>query len=806
MKSIDSSLANLVLVSALVFSGGSGVFAGYQPSRSTSSIASNSNNLAAVTLPENTASFDTPEPTLPQGKSDQSKADIASSFGQLPLIFIQNQGQLDSRVAYSLQGQDTSIYFSSSGLTFSLSDPITDTAASSLSTALYTRNKPQNLDNSPAKTGRWTLKLDFLGANPGVIPQGEDKAKTVVSYFKGSPDQWHTGLPTFRRLVYHDLWPGIDLVYSGTSNRLKYEFIVEPGADPMQIRLAYHNLNALKLDLLGGMEVSTPFRTIYDEAPVVFQVSGGKQVPVAVNYKLQSAEPSGSGLLLSEVDSASAAALGYSFQVSDYDPALPLVIDPAILVYCGFLGGTGDDSGKGIAVDDSGAAYVTGWTNSDQSTFPVTVGHDLTYNGGLNGLDAFVIKVRPDGTGLAYAGYIGGSGDDTGLGIAVDGSGAAYVTGETNSDANTFPVASGPDLKYSGSTDAFVAKVSPDGTGLVYCGYIGGSDYDVSDGIAVDGSGAAYVTGYTKSSNTTFPVSVGPHLVYNGGYYDAFVAKVRADGSGLVYAGYIGGSGVEWGNGIAVDGNGAAYVVGWTNSDQSTFPVRSGPDLTYNGGTDAFVAKVRPNGAGFVYVGYIGGSNYDAGSGIALDTSGAVYVTGYATSDQTTFPVSGGPDLDYNGYYDAFVAKLRPDGTGLVYAGYIGGSGYDWGYGIAVDESGAAYVTGKTGSSSNTFPVTDGPDSTFNGGEDAFVTKVSPDGSELVYSGYIGGSKNDWSSSIAVDQDGAAYVTGWTDSTAKTFPVRVGPGQTYNGGLNGLDAFVAKIAVELSFYLPFIQR
>ena len=297
---------------------------------------------------------------------------------------------------------------------------------------------------------------------------------------------------------------------------------------------------------------------------------------------------------------------------------------------------------------------------------------------------------------------------DGGNGIAVDAAGSAYVTGATESDSTTFPVLGGPDLTYNCSGDAFVAKVNAAGTALIYLGYIGGAGGDMGSGIAVDAAGNAYVTGYSKSDQSTFPVRGGPDLTYNGGGFyggDAFVAKVNPAGTALVYAGYIGGAEDDTGNGIAVDGAGNVYVVGYTKSDQSTFPVLGGPDLTYSGpgsccwGGDAFVAKVNAAGSALVYAGYIGGEASDAGYGIAVDGAGNAYVTGETESDQGTFPVLGGPDLTFNGgsyLDDAFVAKVNASGSALVYAGYIGGEYYEVGRGIAVDAAGSAYVTGET--------------------------------------------------------------------------------------------------------------
>jgi hypothetical protein len=792
MNQCSFRLTTLMLVIAFIFSWSS------TPAGSDLSL---SNNTA---IPEVSSSVVASESELSQVQSNPKKATLDQTFNKMPLIFIKNQGQIDNQVGYYLQGQGTFIYFATDGLTFDMNFPSMDTNRSDKSSEDYSINS-KYLKIPSAKLNRWTLKLDFLSSNRGVLLQGEDQAETVISYFKGSPDNWHTGVPTFHRLVYRDLWPGIDLVYSGTSNRLKYEFIVQPGADPSQIRLSYHGVIDLKVNSFEQMEVSTPYGSIQDEAPIAYQVSGEITKPVAISYKIKGY---GQQRLANTKASAEEKVFAYSFQISGYDPSLPLIIDPAVLIYCGYIGGSGDDRGYDIAIDASGAVYITGFTISNQATFPVSTGPDLTYNG--DATDAYVAKVSADGKELIYAGYIGGSGVDEGYGIAVDSSGAAYISGRTTSDQASFPVRGGPDLSFNGGADAFVVKVRPDGTDLEYAGYIGGNNGDGSFAIAIDKSGAAYVSGLTFSDHTTFPVVVGPDLSFNGNM-DAFVTKVLADGSGLVYAGYIGGNGDDRSYGISVDESGAAYVAGVTTSDQATFPVSVGPDLTYNGGEDdGFVIKVQPDGTGLAYSGYIGGEGSDWIYCIVIDASGAVYATGKTESDQTTFPVSLGPDLSYNGGYygDTFVAKVRPDGAGLVYAGYIGGDSLDWGFGIAVDRYGATYVTGETGSDETTFPVKGGPDLTYNGGGygDAFIAKVYPDGRSLAYAGYIGGSDSDWGFGIAVDERGSAYVVGITLSGQATFPVIGGPDLTYNGGSDWGDAFVAKINFNYQLYLPMIVR
>ena len=723
-------------------------------------------------------------------------ARIQEMYGKLPLYFIENKGQMDSRVAYYVSGGQNTIYFTEAGVTFGLTGEEGCGGGS-----CFAKNLP-----GPQPMGRWAVKLDFVGANPKATVKGEAATSAKISYFKGPKETWKTGLATYGRLVYSDLWPGIDLVYEGDSGRLKGTFVVRPGADPSKIQLAYSTgisgAQSVSLTKEGRIQVETPVGSFSEDAPVSYQEVAGKRVEVQTPYMLISPNAetfppfippftggkrgeAGTARRVSDADPVRV----YGFRVGAYDVKKPLVIDPVTLIYSGYIRGASTSYGYGIAVDATGAAYVTGFTYSSEATFPVVGGPDLTHNGGG---DAFVAKVDPSGTALIYAGYIGGTENDGGSSIAVDATGAAYVTGSTYSSEATFPVVGGPDLTHNGNEDAFVAKVDPSGMALSYAGYIGGASGDYGAGIAVDATGAAYVTGWTLSSEATFPVVVGPDLTFNG-VSDAFVAKVGPSGTALLYAGYIGGADYDYdGYGIAVDSTGAAYVTGWTLSSEATFPVVVGPDLTFNGGLyDAFVAKVAPDGTALTYAGYIGGADYDVGIGIAVDSTGAAYVTGQTLSSEATFPVVGGPELTLNGVSEAFVAKVAPDGTALTYAGYIGGGADEGGRGIAVDATGAAYVTGWTSSSEATFPVAGGPDLTFNGSYDAFVAKVVPDGTALTYAGYIGGDGYDDGLGIAVDATGAAYVTGLAFSSEATFPVVGGPDLTFNGVS---DAFVAKIA------------
>jgi hypothetical protein len=688
---------------------------------------------------------------------------------RLPLYFVENQGQVDGRVGYYVLGKDKTLYFTSQGLTFVL-------AAERL-------ERERKAGSGEGWAGeavqlRWIVKLDFVGANQNVQPLAQDETAAVVSYFKGQPEDWVTGLKTYSRVVYRDLWPGIDLEYLGTVSELKYQFVVRPGADPSQIRLAYRGAE-VAIGEAGALEVSTPAGGFQDGAPYAYQELGaGEQVQVEVSYEFPRASHEAA----------------YGFHIGAYDPSRVLVLDPVVLFSCGYIGGSLDDEACGIAVDSEGNVYVTGHTDSTAGSFPEKVGPDLTHNGDR---DAFVAKVRAGGASLAYCGYIGGLQDDEGKDVAVDSEGRAHVTGFAQStQTDGFPVTVGPDLSQNGSLDAFVARVSADGTSLEYCGYIGGDAADSGYGIALGGSGCAYIAGSTTSHEGSFPVTIGPDLSYNG-RTDAFVAKVRSDGMGLLYCGYLGGSGDDCPWDIAVSSAGRAYAVGRTDSSETEgFPVKVGPDLNHNGYDDAFVAKVRADGTGLVYCGYVGGSREDCAYGVALDSAGCAYMTGTTFSSPAQgFPVSVGPELTYDGEMDVFVAKVESTGTALAYCGYIGGSLGEAAEGIAVDGDGCAYVCGGTQSSElEGFPVVGGPDLTHNGSADAFVAKVRADGTWFDYCSYIGGASSDFGADVALEQVGddyAAHIAGSTRSSeTEGFPVTLGPDLSHN---DGLDAFVARV-------------
>jgi hypothetical protein len=485
------------------------------------------------------------------------------------------------------------------------------------------------------------------------------------------------------------------------------------------------------------------------------------------------------------------------FALGRYDRRRGLVIDPT-LTYSSYLGGSGAEQGYDIALDAGGNVYVTGTTSSND--FPLANALQSAPKGYS---DVFVTKLSPDGRRLLYSTYVGGSKEDVGFGIAIDATGNAYVTGESWS--TDFPVVN-PFQRYDPGVqqDVIVFKLNTSGSALLYSTYLGGINSQTGWDIAVDSTGSAYVTGHTLSGayNTfccgfvegTFPV-VNAYQPKAASAREGFVSKFSADGSKLVYSTYLGGSNDEWGQGIAVDSAGAAYVVGFTAS--SDFPTRSALQPGNAGFDDVYVVKLNPQGAA-VYSTYLGGADNDQGAGIAVDAAGNVYLTGDTTS--TDFPVAGAIQAASKGYSDAFVTKLSATGSALAYSTYFGGGVNDYGREVAVDSAGNAYVAGWTSSTdlpvanANAIQPCPGGDD-----QDAFVAKVNAQGSALGYSTYLGGwilhaGIGDWAYGIAVDGAGNAWVTGYTYTN--DFPLAGTPLRTTNAGTS--DAFVARVGAELT--------
>jgi len=649
-------------------------------------------------------------------------------YGQLPLSFEPNQGQAPSGVQFLARGPGYLVGLSAGSSTLVLG------------------------------SSRAVVRANLIGANASASGAGQDPLPGKAQYFIGnSPDGWRSGIPTFGRVRFREVYPGVDLVYYGTQRQLEYDFEVSPGADPGRIRISFDGVEKLRIASNGDLVLGLREGELRHHRPRAYQRGSGGSRPVNARYRI-----AGRG----EV----------SIELADYDHSRALTIDP-VLTYSTYLGGTGDDRAYGIAVDAAGCAYIVGETFSNN--FPAA----NAWQPWLKGYsDVFVTKLNAAGTALVFSTYIGGSDRDAGSAIALDASGNIYIAGYTRS--TNFPATYGVLRNTSaGGEDAFVAKLGPDGSYLAYSTYLGGSGNDRAQAIAVDASGNAYIAGYTGSVN--FPLVSAVQNVYGGGT-DGFVAKLNPYASGLVYSTYLGGSDNDTAAGIAVDSSGAAYITGQTQS--ANFPARNALQPGKAGGADAFVTKLTPAGNDFVFSTYLGGSGTDGATAIALDSAANVHVTGNTFS--IDFPVTAGRYQAANsGGYDAFVVKMTPSGGSLLFSTYLGGSGTEDARGIAVDRRGNVYVTG--GTESTNFPLNKPFQPSFRGGRDAFLAELGPSGGSLVFSTYLGGSGYDQGWAVAVDSANAPYLTGYSFSTDF---LTAGP---YQGTLSGVaDAILLKLTPD----------
>jgi Beta-propeller repeat len=566
-----------------------------------------------------------PISSLEADPKTQSK--ILDSYGKLPLSFEANHGQTDGAVKFFSRTGGYTLFLTS------------DEAVLAMRGKMVKKNSPQgpkpaSLADSGGtpkampfpKTFHGTssgrdavatedmstsvLRMKLRNSNPAAKVTGLDELAGTSNYFIGNdPAKWRTNVPTYAKVKYEGVYSGIDLVYYGTQQQLEYDFIVAPGADPRRIEFDVRGAKRIRRDEHGDLVLKMRDSEIRWHKPVVYQEKDGTRREIAARYTITGANRVG-------------------FDVTGYDASRPLYIDP--LIYSTYLGGSDTDSGYGITVDSEGNAYVTGITYS--TDFPTKNPLQAAKAGGF---DAFVAKINPTGSALVYSTYLGGSDYDQGKGIAVDSAGNAYVTGATIS--TDFPTMNPLQPAYGGGQeDAFVAKINPTGSALVYSTYLGGSNVEEGDGIAVDSAGNAHVTGVTGSND--FPTK-NPLQPANGGYWDTFVAKLNPSGSALVYSTYLGGNYYDQGRGIALDSSGKACVTGQTSS--TDFPTTPGAFQTVcSGGTacvgDVFVAKMNAAGSALVYSTYLGGSDDDRDNGIAVDSAGNAYVTGQTES--TDFP------------------------------------------------------------------------------------------------------------------------------------------------------------------------
>ena len=581
----------------------------------------------------------------------------AAALGKLPVAFEPNQGQAQGDAQFVAHGKGYSV------------------ALQAGRAEVYSRGV--------------RIAATLVGAR-STAGQAESPLPGVVNYLVGETSSWRTGIPTYARVRYREVYPGIDILYYGNAGQLEYDFVLAPGADPRRIAVRYEGARHLRMDAAGDLVVETATGELKQHRPELYQEIAGVRRKIVGGYVLRGQT--------------------VRFEVGRYDRSRPLVIDPT-LTWATYFGSPADDGGQGVGADSSGNIYLAGYT--------------LT---AAEGYDSFISKISPDGTTAIYTTVFGGDGDDFALAVAVDASGNVYFGGQTTSD--NLPQMGYLNYYPGYSVDAFIAKLDTTGA-LSYFNYLGGSGADILTGLAIDGSGNAYVVGSTNSPD--FPVSTGVAQTAPAGGIDLFVMKFNATGSG-VYSTYLGGSSDDYGNAIAVDSAGDAFLTGTTTS--TNFPVTlNSYQARVAGGGDAFVTKLSPSG-GLVFSTYLGGSNYDSGNGIAVDSSGAIYVAGQTLSGD--FPTLNPLQKALNGNSDIFVTKLNGSGATLAYSTYLGGSADDYANAIALDSATNAYITGQTFSTD--FPVQDAFQATAPASGSSYVTGLSTTGSALLFSTYLGGN------------------------------------------------------------------
>jgi len=718
-------------------------------------------------------------------RDDSIRRSAVEAFGRLPLRFEENRGQANGAVRYLARAPGYNLFL---------------TAAQAVMVF---------------PSGQ-VLRLSLTGGQTGGQPRGLDPLPGTTNYIGAdgfeSPGR-HSGITSFRKVRYQQVYPGIDQVFYGSQTLPEFdlpEFDLEvaPGADPGRIRMQIDGARSVRLLAGGDLSLVVDGLDLRMSRPIAYQEIDGERREVECRY----------------------VAIGRNqvrLELGAYDNSQKLVIDP-VLQYATYVGGGAGDAVLDLAVDASGHAYLTGWTLS--ADYPVTAGAFQSGNGGA-GRTVFVSRLDPNGTALVYSTYIGPV-DSKAHSIAIDQSGNAYLTGSTTSAS--FPTTEGAMQPQPIGRPgwAFVTKLDPTGSNLVYSTFVTGLTGVTTTGIAVDSTGAAFITGQAgdgfQTSTNAFQET------FKGGQADGFVARLDPNGAQFDYATYIGGSYFDLGQSIVVDGQGQAYVTGVTTRAVSTviggigmepteqipfsdFPVTRGAFQTIpRGRSDIFVAKFRADGTGLLYSTLLGGSGEEmtattegaeeplTGRKIAIDSLGNAYLTG--TTSSTDFPTSTGAfQRTFQGGSDVFVTRLNVTGSRLLYSTLLGGTDREIGNALAIDSLGAAYVTGST--LSTNFPITaDGfrrKTSGIAGLSTAYVTKVDAAGATLDYSTYLGGSGGEMATSLAVNPAGSAIVGGFTRSI--DFPTTTGSHRPQPAGEQ--DGFVVKVVpggglLELSRILP----
>jgi hypothetical protein len=723
--------------------------------------------------------------------SPKQKADLTRDYGKLPLVFEANGGQTAPEVHYLAHGQGYQLFLTSQEAVLALRRPASGAKPAKGASLLLARRAPNAIVRAS------TLRMHFDGANPAAEIAGTNPLPGRVNYFIGNdPQKWHTDIPSYEAVRYQGIYPGVDVLFYGHGQSLEYDFVVAPGADPEAIALSIAGARKLELDSRGDALMEVTGGKVVLQKPVIYQETNGVRREIAGNYSIAHDRQ-------------------IRFSVAAYDHTQPLIVDP-LLNYSTYVGGESFDAAAGIALDTAGNAYIAGRTTS--TTFPQMNPVSGTTPADLSEGTVFVSELNPTGTALLYSTYLGGSGNgsfgEAATAIAVDTASPAnvYLTGFTGS--TDFPVSTvllpsqgqpGPAGTSTGGS-AFITKLAPSASGsaqLAYSSYLGGDTSDEGFGIAVDGSGNAYIAGETMSTN--FPqkgTQITPGQTSSAG--DAFLTKIDTTASGaasLVYSTYLGGSGagsnfLPFGDvalGIVIDTSSDAYVVGSTTS--TDFPtagtaVAGSEACGANTNGSAFISVINTTAQTLTYSHCLSGNNYEAAFGITLGTgvpavaTKVAYITG--TTGSSNFPVTANsiPPAGTVQFGVAFVSLLNTATGTLQYSTYLGGTNSDTGFSIGSDSSGNAYVTGLT--VSKDFPITQGAlEAALNNptGE-AFISKISPNGNgvaDLVYSSYFGGQATntlttpDEGRGIAVSATNA-YIAG--QMASPDMPVSSGAFQT----------------------------
>lgn len=607
---------------------------------------------------------------------------------------------------------------------------------------------------------RAVYTMSFDGAR-SVAPSGSGPLGHRTSFLLGDdPASWVHGAPDFRSVVYYEPYDGIDIAFTLMGGRLKYDILVAPRADPDAVRFAFDGVDGLCVDpLTGDLVLRTAAGEVRDSAPVAFQEGRAGRDAVGCGFAALDGDRVG-------------------FHVRGRDPTLPLTIDPS-LNFGTFVGSSEDELGRDLRVDSAGNVYVVGYTSS--SGFPIMPGaYDSTWNGDA---DAFLLKLKPDGSDLLSSTFIGGSGDDWQMGMFLLGSGEVLMAGETLS--TDFPTKNANDPTANGDHEAYLLKVNAAGDDLVFSTYFGGSGRDRGWRVGQDAAGDVYLSGTTWDG---IPSTAGTYQQTFGGNYDAFLTKFNASDYKLMWATHLGGAGMDAAESMVVTAGGDVYLTGQTQSGITASA--DAYDRSPNGGLDVYVAELSADGASLLHATYIGGSSDDQPFSMTIDTEGEPYVCGHTQSNN--FPMLNALDNTLGGSRDIFVCKLDADLTALRYSTYIGGSDEDMAMGIAIDVAGYAHITGR--SMSDDYPVTaNALYKQWAGDNDAIYAKIAKDGSALLFSTYLGGTQMEQGAAIALRGATGVVICGYTYSPS--FPTKTGSYDTSHNG--GIDAFVISVSLGL---------